>query len=90
MYLIISIYSACIFFNVLYYRYLEKKLRDNPKYVFIFTLFVLSGPILSIYSVYKNIRGRLKRKKRKKEIAEAIKRELPDLLKKYKITVKEN
>jgi len=72
----------------LYYRYLEEKLRENPKHICIFAIFVLSGPILSVYSVYKNIHGRLKRKKRKKEIAEAIKRELPDLLKKYKITVK--
>jgi len=55
-----------------------------------FFLFMLSGPILLMYVAYKGLQRKIKRRKRKKEINEAIKEQLPKILKQYNIEIIES
>jgi len=90
MSLIIILYLTCVCCNFFKYRYLGEKLQKNQERKAIFFLFMLSGPILLIYIAYKGLQRKIKRRRMKKEINEAIKNQLPEILKKYSITVEES
>ena len=90
MSLIIIVYLICICCNFFKYRYLSEKLQRNQERKAIFFLFMFSGPILLIYIIHKGLQRKAKRRKRKKEINEAIKNQLPEILKQFNITVEES
>lgn len=90
MSLIIILYLACVCCNFFKYKYLNEKLQRNQERKCMFFLFMLSGPILLMYVAYKGLQRKIKRRKRKKEINEAIKEQLPKILKQYNIEIIES
>jgi len=90
MYFIMIAYLTCVVYNILSYKYLESKLFENIERIPIFYLFILSGPILSFYTIYRYICRKIKIYFYKRELKAAIQKELPQLLKQYKITAIEN